>query len=208
MNRREWFEFSGVYAQRLRRRDSANSIEEKMVFVDFCDFERVVLLGGYSRRMLKKTTSFVIGVQMLMAQSSADLETQLIGMMNRSIRYGDMFNGYAGLISEYIRNAVSTLGPEDQGLEIWVELDKVIMHSGDCEGRISEEEELETVRYDGSGADEEEVCPVCLQSLVVGEDIQRTTCGHLFHGECIFRWLERSRTCPVCRFNMRTLVHQ
>ncbi|KAK1292537.1 E3 ubiquitin ligase BIG BROTHER [Acorus calamus] len=203
MNRREWFEFSGVYAQRLRPRDSANSIAEKMVFVDFCDFEHVVLLGGYSRRMLKKTTSFVIGVQMLMAQSFMDLETQLTGMMNRSTRYGDMFSGYAGLISEYIRNAMSTLGPEDQGLEFWVELDKVIVHSRDLE-----EEELETVRYDGSGADkEEEVCPVCLQRLVIGEEIKRMPCGHLFHGECIFRWLERSRTCPMCRFDMRASVH-
>jgi len=24
------------------------------------------------------------------------------------------------------------------------------------------------------------------------------SCGHAFHLPCIYEWLERSRTCPVC----------
>ncbi|KAK1315680.1 E3 ubiquitin ligase BIG BROTHER [Acorus calamus] len=152
---------------------------------------------------MEEKISFVIGLQRLMAYSHSDLETALVGMMNNSTRYGDNFIGYAGLISEYIFRGVSALQPEDCGLAIWVELDKVIEYSRD-----REEEEVETVRYDGSGAEEEEeVCPVCLKSLVIGEEIKRTPCGHLFHGECIFRWLERSRTCPMCRFDMHASVH-
>jgi hypothetical protein len=40
------------------------------------------------------------------------------------------------------------------------------------------------------------VCSICLDNFVIGAAL---TCGHRFHGECVGRWLRRSRTCPVCR---------
>ncbi|KAK1256789.1 hypothetical protein QJS04_geneDACA020120 [Acorus gramineus] len=199
MNGTECFQCSGVCAQRHGQRGSCCNIEEKMVFVDFRISKHVVLLGGRSERLTENTTSFVLTLQRLMGQSPSDLEARLVSMINQSRPYGDRFTGCAGLISECICRAARTLGPEDWGLEVWVELDKVIVHSRDHE-RTGEE--LETVRYDRSGADEEEeeeVCPVCLKCLVVGEELRRTRCGHWFHGECIFRWMGRSRTCPMCR---------
>ncbi|XP_038687460.1 uncharacterized RING finger protein P32A8.03c-like [Tripterygium wilfordii] len=42
-------------------------------------------------------------------------------------------------------------------------------------------------------------CPICLGSFVVGEDVVRLSCGHIFHHECVERWQRRSGTCPVCR---------
>ncbi|KAK1257043.1 RING-H2 finger protein ATL57 [Acorus gramineus] len=156
---------------------------------------------------MDERSSFHISLQRLMAQSPTDLETQLVDRMNNSISNGDRFNGYAGFISDCIHRVVSTLGPEHHGLKVWVKLDKFIVQSRYREETIfsvvgEEEEELESVRYGGNGgiADEEEVCPVCLKSLVFGEEIKRTPCGHLYHSECIFSWLKRSHTCPVCRF--------
>lgn len=43
-----------------------------------------------------------------------------------------------------------------------------------------------------------DVCPTCLE-LYTPEDPKITTnCGHHFHLACIYEWLERSQTCPVC----------
>lgn len=43
-----------------------------------------------------------------------------------------------------------------------------------------------------------EMCPVCF------EDVQfntrhKTSCGHVFHSECIRKWFESSDECPICR---------
>ncbi len=40
-------------------------------------------------------------------------------------------------------------------------------------------------------------CAVCLEPHEARASALR--CGHTFHAECIARWLERARTCPMCR---------
>uniref|UniRef100_A0A0E0LHC6 RING-type domain-containing protein n=1 Tax=Oryza punctata TaxID=4537 RepID=A0A0E0LHC6_ORYPU len=43
-------------------------------------------------------------------------------------------------------------------------------------------------------------CAVCLESYGDGDVLRALPeCGHLFHRECIFTWLRRRPTCPVCR---------
>ncbi|KAK1317897.1 NEP1-interacting protein-like 1 [Acorus calamus] len=204
MNRTERFQCPVVYARRfVGWRETANNIQEKTVFLNFRVSKHVALLGGHRERLMEKTTSFTLGLQSLMGRCPSDLQTRLLGLMIQTRPYGHRFSRYAPLISESVIRNVSMLGPEDRGLEVWVELEMVIVHSRDREGTG---EELETVRYDQSAADEEEeevVCPVCLQNFVVGEEIKSTPCGHRFHGECIFRWMGRSRTCPMCRSSVR-----
>ncbi|OBT73193.1 hypothetical protein VF21_08701 [Pseudogymnoascus sp. 05NY08] len=41
-------------------------------------------------------------------------------------------------------------------------------------------------------------CAVCMMDLGVGEDVRRLPCTHLFHYECIVRWLHYEN-CPFCR---------
>jgi len=50
----------------------------------------------------------------------------------------------------------------------------------------------------GNDDDDDDVCPTCLE--LYDEDNPRifAACGHYFHLACIYEWLERSRTCPVC----------
>ncbi|XP_060183369.1 uncharacterized protein LOC132613375 [Lycium barbarum] len=50
-----------------------------------------------------------------------------------------------------------------------------------------------------------EECMVCLEELVKKEpdhDILSMPCSHMFHGECIAKWLETSHYCPICRYEM------
>lgn len=51
--------------------------------------------------------------------------------------------------------------------------------------------------------EDEDVCPTCLEAY--GEENPKifAGCGHSFHLACIYEWLERSKTCPVCGQKMQ-----
>jgi len=40
-------------------------------------------------------------------------------------------------------------------------------------------------------------CNICLSSL--SNQDKKTKCGHGFHQECLFQWLEKHAKCPTCR---------
>ena len=43
-------------------------------------------------------------------------------------------------------------------------------------------------------------CSICLNSIKKEEeDTKKTKCNHLFHNECISRWLKIKSSCPLCR---------
>ncbi|XP_073272846.1 uncharacterized protein [Primulina huaijiensis] len=46
-----------------------------------------------------------------------------------------------------------------------------------------------------------EECPVCLQRFGDGVEIVETPCSHVFHAQCIFAWLFKNISCPMCRSN-------
>ncbi|XP_051129310.1 uncharacterized protein LOC127250193 [Andrographis paniculata] len=50
----------------------------------------------------------------------------------------------------------------------------------------------------GAADDSEETCTMCL------EVIRGKACSHLFHGNCITKWLRTSHYCPLCRFELPT----
>jgi len=43
------------------------------------------------------------------------------------------------------------------------------------------------------------MCSICLAELSVGSKAIRLLCLHIYHDECIMKWLDRSNTCPMCR---------
>lgn len=47
-------------------------------------------------------------------------------------------------------------------------------------------------------ADEEDVCPICLEEYDEENPRSVTKCEHHFHLCCILEWMERKDTCPVC----------
>ena len=48
---------------------------------------------------------------------------------------------------------------------------------------------------------EENMCSICLCGLTSSGDNITTTCNHVFHKECIDRWIGQSDNCPLCRKN-------
>ncbi|XP_021768732.1 E3 ubiquitin-protein ligase RING1-like [Chenopodium quinoa] len=50
--------------------------------------------------------------------------------------------------------------------------------------------------------EDEGECSICLEKLGVGTVLIVLPCLHVYHTECIIRWLERTHFCPFCRFKL------
>ena len=59
---------------------------------------------------------------------------------------------------------------------------------------------LEKMRFDHD--DDQCKCMICLEEFSIGVETMLMPCGHLYHGECIVKWLETSHVCPLCRYEM------
>uniref|UniRef100_A0A2P2K8D9 RING-type E3 ubiquitin transferase n=2 Tax=Rhizophora mucronata TaxID=61149 RepID=A0A2P2K8D9_RHIMU len=54
------------------------------------------------------------------------------------------------------------------------------------------------VGYIYSSSEDEDVCPTCLEEYTSENPKIMTKCSHHFHLGCIYEWMERSDSCPVC----------
>lgn len=51
--------------------------------------------------------------------------------------------------------------------------------------------------FDGAESRLEEICSICTENLE--NNVVVTSCTHYFHEACLKPWLDRARTCPLCR---------
>ncbi|KAH0973919.1 hypothetical protein GBA52_015818 [Prunus armeniaca] len=65
-------------------------------------------------------------------------------------------------------------------------------------------EALEKLVFDG---EVDYQCVVCMEEMVRGDQVTCLPCSHVFHGNCVIKWLKLSHTCPVCRFKLPTECH-
>ena len=45
-------------------------------------------------------------------------------------------------------------------------------------------------------------CSICIEEYELGEEISTLPCLHMFHRNCINRWLRQSNSCPICKINL------
>ncbi|KAF8023673.1 hypothetical protein BT93_F1002 [Corymbia citriodora subsp. variegata] len=55
----------------------------------------------------------------------------------------------------------------------------------------------------GGGGDEVS-CRICLEQIEQDMRVACMPCNHVYHLDCIVRWLETSHLCPLCRFALPT----
>ncbi|XP_071703614.1 E3 ubiquitin-protein ligase At3g02290-like [Rutidosis leptorrhynchoides] len=64
------------------------------------------------------------------------------------------------------------------------------------------EKSLKVKAFEGllyeQNSDNEDVCPTCLEEYSLENPKIVTQCSHHFHLGCIYEWMERSDTCPMC----------
>jgi len=107
--------------------------------------------------------------------------------------------------------------PEDalQGIYTWLRLTSKPPYASIIQDRIhslypsvNEPQRLYTCNLtdDGFTVEHKEghakhLCAICLdEDVTVCHPLE---CGHMFHIDCIDRWLHRQNTCPICRFKIR-----
>jgi hypothetical protein len=47
-----------------------------------------------------------------------------------------------------------------------------------------------------------ELCPICHESFQIDPFVNELPCGHVFHMDCIMKWLKDQNTCPFCRYKL------
>ncbi|XP_004510073.1 uncharacterized protein [Cicer arietinum] len=62
---------------------------------------------------------------------------------------------------------------------------------------IDEINEIKT--ESSSNIESNSMCCICLGDLSNGSKIMAQPCSHVFHGDCINKWFNVSKTCPLCR---------
>jgi len=55
-----------------------------------------------------------------------------------------------------------------------------------------------------SKAEENEMksCCICMDAFKSTDEVRTLPCMHIFHTNCIDKWLLRNRTCPICKFDI------
>nr|GMD12718.1 E3 ubiquitin-protein ligase RING1-like [Ipomoea batatas]GMD31331.1 E3 ubiquitin-protein ligase RING1-like [Ipomoea batatas]GME06853.1 E3 ubiquitin-protein ligase RING1-like [Ipomoea batatas] len=46
------------------------------------------------------------------------------------------------------------------------------------------------------------VCTVCMEGFELGVGGKKLPCDHIFHQNCLTKWLSLHKSCPLCRFKV------
>lgn len=60
--------------------------------------------------------------------------------------------------------------------------------------------------WDGEYGRPPRECAICYENFCKTKVIKRTPCRHVFHEECLGKWLSAQRTCPLCRVDLQKAV--
>jgi hypothetical protein len=43
------------------------------------------------------------------------------------------------------------------------------------------------------------MCSICLEEYIDDRKMSRLKCDHIYHKECIMKWIKNNNECPLCR---------
>ncbi|XP_022738064.1 RING-H2 finger protein ATL54-like [Durio zibethinus] len=79
---------------------------------------------------------------------------------------------------------------------------ETLMEAGDQIGFVPASKSSIEALQKVSGLGNNSECMICLGKIKGEESANRMPCGHVYHGDCIVEWLEKSHLCPLCRYAM------
>ena len=54
--------------------------------------------------------------------------------------------------------------------------------------------------------EENKRCTICLEDFRNNDNVIFLPCFHIFHKKCIFKWIEKDATCPLCKININKII--
>ena len=54
----------------------------------------------------------------------------------------------------------------------------------------------------------EKKCSICLVKYKKSDLIKELPCNHIFHKNCILKWIEKSNVCPICKYDITEDVNK
>ncbi|KAG4103787.1 hypothetical protein H8356DRAFT_1644025 [Neocallimastix lanati (nom. inval.)] len=90
------------------------------------------------------------------------------------------------------------------------QLPRVVQSTGKPHATKMAMESLKIVSYKSRLVKLQPTCSICMEDFKDTQDqtIRAMPCGHVYHQECIFAWLENSNTCCNCRYEIETDNHE
>ena len=49
-------------------------------------------------------------------------------------------------------------------------------------------------------------CSICLENIINEEHKTITSCKHIFHEECMAKWILQNNSCPLCRTKFNVVI--
>lgn len=46
-------------------------------------------------------------------------------------------------------------------------------------------------------------CSICIDEFEKGDKVISLKCNHIYHKDCILKWFEKSKFCPICRSELK-----
>jgi hypothetical protein len=80
------------------------------------------------------------------------------------------------------------------------EIESNVMRDIQRQNRQNREPQFVVIRYKNiPNKKEDKTCPICFDDYDDNSMVLKTECMHHFHEECLKKWIERNKTCPICR---------
>ncbi|XP_049369618.1 NEP1-interacting protein 1-like [Solanum verrucosum] len=175
--------------------------------------------GVREETILKHMSFFLTSSVILSYDNFYFVISQLFG--NWKLEFQDVRDSLVGNIMSQVRNIVESNKGYCGVLELSVDVklvsrdvieERILFPGEDLSSQYgmvpasesSMQSLLKKMEIDAKNTKGDE-CMVCLEELVrkqADNEILSMPCSHMFHGECITKWLETSHYCPICRFEM------
>ena len=124
-------------------------------------------------------------------------EDSQFSLSNRNIEEENSENEDEGLI-EYNHNEGES--DEDENDENEDEEEK---KNDEDENLIIKELKVNKLKNVKKLSEDKKECVICYETFKNGDSIISLPCIHIFHDDCIKSWLKKSKTCPICKYNIQ-----
>jgi hypothetical protein len=205
----EMVQHSPIYQEQVRqlKRMRENHQLEKSRLLEQIEAETEALgkLAEDHKRLEREKNNYELKIQQLQSQYD-ELYQRRLEREQRMFR-GAFQNGYS---FEYLRHVLMSIrydgelseeiNVDDMTYEELMQLEEQI---GRVNRGLPEEAIGQLPQEDARTEFQVDICPICREDFAKGEKCTRLPCKHVFHSDCIARWLRTEKLCVICKLEVK-----